>query len=34
MDKTILSFAKQTSGAEGMLVTGDDFTIEDLAMRG
>lgn len=31
MDKTILSFAKATSGAEGMLVTGDDFTIEDLA---
>src|SRR3569623_392155 len=33
MDKTILSFAKQTSGAEGMLVTGDDFTIEDLAFE-
>ena len=30
MGKTILSFAK-ASGAEGMLVTGDDFTIEDLA---
>ena len=33
MDKTILSFAKQTSGAEGMLVTGDDFTIQDLAFE-
>ncbi len=33
MDKTILSFAKQTSGAEGMLVTGDDFTLEDLAIE-
>ncbi|WCM25676.1 right-handed parallel beta-helix repeat-containing protein [Sphingomonas sp. QA11] len=33
MDKTILSFAKQTSGAEGMLVTGDDFTIRDLAFE-
>ncbi|HWK34670.1 parallel beta-helix domain-containing protein [Sphingomonas sp.] len=33
MDKTILSFAKQTSGAEGMLVTGNDFTIEDLAFE-
>lgn len=33
MDRTILSFAKQTSGAEGMLVTGDDFTLEDLAIE-
>ncbi|WP_404367011.1 parallel beta-helix domain-containing protein [Sphingomonas sp. MMS24-J45] len=33
MDKTILSFAKATSGAEGMLVTGDDFTIQDLAFE-
>jgi parallel beta-helix repeat protein len=33
MDKTILSFAHATSGAEGMLVTGDDFTIEDLAFE-
>ena len=33
MDKSILSFAKQTSGAEGILVTGDDFTIEDLAIE-
>jgi parallel beta-helix repeat protein len=33
IDKTILSFAKQSSGAEGMLVTGNDFTIEDLALE-
>lgn len=33
MDKTVLSFSKQTSGAEGMLVTGDDFTLEDLAIE-
>jgi len=33
MDKTILSFARQISGAEGMLVTGDDFTIQDLALE-
>ena len=33
MDKTVLSFAKQNSGAEGMLVTGDDFIIEDLAFE-
>ena len=33
MDKTILSFAKQVSGAEGMLVTGDDFTLEDLTLQ-
>src|SRR3954468_1625878 len=33
MDKTILSFAGQTSGAEGMLVTGDDFTLQDLALE-
>lgn len=33
MDKTVLSFAKATSGAEGMLVTGDDFTIQDLALE-
>ena len=32
MDKTILSFATQNSGAEGMLVTGDDFTLEDIAL--
>ncbi len=33
MDKTILSFANQLSGAEGMLVTANDFTIEDLAIE-
>ena len=33
MDKTILSFARQNSGAEGMLVTGDNFTLEDLALE-
>ena len=33
MDKTILSFAKAKSGAEGMLVTGDDFTLQDLAIE-
>jgi len=33
MGKTILSFARQSSGAEGMLVTGNDFTIEDLAFE-
>lgn len=33
MDKTILSFKNQTSGAEGMLVTGDDFTLQDLALE-
>ena len=33
MDKTILSFARQVSGAEGMLVTGNDFTLQDLALE-
>ncbi len=33
MDKTILSFADQVSGAEGLLVTASDFTIEDLAIE-
>lgn len=33
MDKTILSFANQTDGAEGILVTADDFTIEDIAVE-
>lgn len=33
MDKTVLSFARATSGAEGMLVTGDDFTLQDLAFE-
>jgi parallel beta-helix repeat protein len=33
MDKTILSFKGQTQGAEGLLVTASDFTIEDLAIE-
>ncbi|WP_373696450.1 parallel beta-helix domain-containing protein [Hyphobacterium lacteum] len=33
MDETILSFANQTSGAEGLLVTASDFTIEDIAIE-
>jgi len=33
MDKSILSFARQNSGAEGILVTGDDFTIQDVAIE-
>lgn len=33
MDKTILSFKGQTSGAEGLLVTADAFTIEDLSIE-
>ncbi|RIA44232.1 parallel beta-helix repeat protein [Hephaestia caeni] len=33
MDKTVLSFAKQMSGAEGLLVTGDDFTLQDIALE-
>lgn len=33
MDKTILSFKGQLAGAEGLLVTADDFTIEDLAIE-
>ncbi len=33
MDKTILSFKHQVSGAEGMLVTANDFLIEDLAIE-
>lgn len=32
-DRTILSFRGQTSGAEGFLVTANDFTIEDLALE-
>jgi parallel beta-helix repeat protein len=31
MDKTILSFANQVEGAQGVLVTSDNVTIEDLA---
>ena len=33
MDKTVLSFKGQVSGAEGLLVTASDFTIEDLAIE-
>ncbi len=33
MDKTILSFAGQTSGAQGVLVKADDFLIQDLGIE-
>ncbi|MCB1173150.1 MAG: right-handed parallel beta-helix repeat-containing protein [Leptospiraceae bacterium] len=33
MDKTILSFQGQKQGAEGLMVKGNDFTIEDLAIE-
>lgn len=33
MDESILSFANQAQGAEGLLVTADDFVIEDLAIE-
>ena len=33
MDKSILSFKSQKAGAEGILVTASDFTIEDLAIE-
>jgi len=33
MDASILSFAGQQQGAEGLLVTADGFTIEDLAIE-
>lgn len=33
MDETILSFADQVTGAEGLLVSASDFTIEDLAIE-
>ncbi|MBV8052677.1 MAG: right-handed parallel beta-helix repeat-containing protein, partial [Acidobacteriaceae bacterium] len=33
MDKTILSFAGQATGAEGLLVKANDFTIEDMAVE-
>ncbi len=33
MDKTILSFRGQKAGASGMLVTANDFTLEDLAIE-
>lgn len=32
MEKTILSFKGQTAGSEGLLVTGNAFTIEDLSV--
>ncbi len=32
-DETILSFKDQVAGAEGLLVTANDFTIEDLAIE-
>jgi parallel beta-helix repeat protein len=33
MDKTILSFKGQTSGAQGLMVTGDHFAIRDIAIE-
>jgi parallel beta-helix repeat protein len=33
MDTSILSFAKQTSGAQGILVTSDNFTARDFAIE-
>lgn len=33
MDSTVLSFKGQVAGAEGLLVTGDDFVLEDLALE-
>ncbi|MEL7486932.1 MAG: parallel beta-helix domain-containing protein [Pseudomonadota bacterium] len=33
MDKSILTFKDQIAGAEGLLVTANDFTIEDLAIE-
>ena len=33
MDKSILTFKNQVTGAEGLLVTANDFTIEDLAIE-
>ncbi|MBI1366650.1 MAG: hypothetical protein GC153_11930 [Alphaproteobacteria bacterium] len=33
MDKTVLSFKGQVAGAEGLLVTANNFTIEDLAIE-
>ena len=33
MDESILSFRNQVQGAEGLLVTADDFIIEDLAIE-
>jgi parallel beta-helix repeat protein len=33
IDKTILSFKNQAQGAEGLLVTADDFIMEDMAIE-
>ena len=33
MDKSVLSFKGQVAGAEGLLVTANDFTVEDLAIE-
>ncbi|MEO1014591.1 MAG: parallel beta-helix domain-containing protein [Pseudomonadota bacterium] len=33
MDKTVLTFKDQVAGAEGLLVTASDFTIEDIAIE-
>ncbi|MEM7360939.1 MAG: parallel beta-helix domain-containing protein [Pseudomonadota bacterium] len=33
MDKSVLSFSGQVTGAEGLLVTANDFTIEDVAIE-
>lgn len=33
MDQSILSFKNQVQGAEGLLVSADDFTIEDIAIE-
>lgn len=33
MDKSVLSFKNQIAGAEGLLVTANDFVIEDLAIE-
>ncbi len=33
MDKTVLSFKGQKAGAEGLLVNGDDFAIENLTIQ-
>lgn len=33
MDKSVLSFKNQVAGAEGLIVTANDFTIEDLAIE-
>ena len=33
MDQTILNFQNQVAGAEGLIVTANDFTLEDLAIE-